>query len=285
MKNQLFCEFYAHEIIQLKEDYFYLYKSDEHSIKLGQEELNLIDSISNIIPVLDIHEKVIIEDRIGFKIQGDSIDLLAFEIRNNQENLKHYAHRLANILLKLHKVDLSIISNKTINIRTLARFEESIKQMKYLTEYKEQLLELFSNISFGNSLCHLDLGPYHILKIDGEDYLIDLHSLSIGNPMADIAKTIFWICSGYVPGIGTYLMTEEAKRGFVQFLVKKYKSELYYNQVEVNQWLVLLAALEFDTEFPEDGLTKELIALKELVEGYFAGEELDYLGHLIWFDE
>jgi hypothetical protein len=285
MKNQLFCEFYAHEIIQIEENYYYLYKSDANAMKLGQKEMDLIDSLSNIIPVMDIHEKVKIKDRIGFKIQADSIDLMAFEIRKNQDKLKYYAYRLANILHKLHKVDLSKIPNKLINIRSLERIEESIKKMKYLTEYKEQLLKIYSNISKGSSLCHLDLGPYHILKINGEDYLIDLHSLSIGNPMADIAKTIFWICSGFVPGIGTYLMTEEAKRNFVQFFIEKYESEINYNQDEVNQWLVLLAALEFDTEFPEDGMTKDLVAMKRLVEGYFAGEELDYLGLLIWFDD
>jgi len=285
MSRQLFCDFECHEILKDNGDYIYLYKSDDHARKLGLDEMNLLESLSHKIPLLDTHDKVRIDDRTGFKIKADSLDLMAFEIRNNQENLQNYAIRLADILIKLHQVELSSAVMKSLNLRSLSRFEDYIKKMTCLTEYKDKLLELHTHIADGASLCHLDLGPYHVLKVNGKDNLIGLHSLSIGNPMADIAKSIFWICSGYVPGIRTYLMTEKAKRDFVHFFIDRYRSELHYNEEEVIKWLVILAALEFDTEYPEEGMREDLTGMKGLVEAYFSGEEIDYLGYLIWFDD
>ena len=285
MTKQLFCDFEGHEILKIEDEYIYLYKAGEHYKKNGLAEMTLLESLSDRLPLLDTQVKVVVDDRIGFKIQADSMKLMAFEIRNDQEHIKKYANRLADLLIKLHQVDLSLIQKESLAIRSLNRFNEYIKKMEYLTEYKDRLLEIYATIADGSSLCHLDLGPYHVLEVNEEDCLIGLHSLSLGNPMSDIAKTIFWLCSGYVPGIGTYLMTEGAKRDFVQFLIDRYQSKLRYCQEEVNQWLVILAALEFNNEFPEEGMREDLKAMKNIVEDYFAGNEIDYLGQLIWFED
>jgi Ser/Thr protein kinase RdoA (MazF antagonist) len=214
--------------------------------------------------------------RAGFLVEKIDGEILAVSIRNAPEKIGVYSQALARLHAQLHQSQI-ICERDDINARIVQRLEE----LTTLPVYKQSLMALGNTLYTRTCLCHFDFGPYHVLHRNADYYVIDWVNAGYGDRMADVAKTVFWLCSDYVPGIGPYLVTRAEKETFVTAYLQAYQRELPLDADRLYQWLVLFAAIEYDTEIQDEGPADDLDLLHAMISDFFAGKQGDYFQYLI----
>lgn len=217
---------------------------------------------------------MIIDDRIGFILEKKNDLLMAIEIRNNPTDHESIAYHMARLHHDIHNVDLEL---------ELRHRKEYIKvfldKLKMLPDYKKKLLDTFDSLPIEHDFCNNDYGAYHVFKSQDEYYVFDWSSASYGDRHADIAKSIFWLYSNYVAGIGAYLLSKDIKVAFVNHYLKAYGS------VDMNRiidYLIIFAAIEYDTEIQDEGLTPEIELLYQMIVDYYDDKEINIFDYLIY---
>lgn len=115
---------------------------------------------------------------------------------------------LISVIKKLHSVDKSpmltlkteCVSWKEYILNTLATYEEKITRssldsilFKKVFEFEHSILGSLPNISDETVILHNDLNTSNIIvNDDGNMYLIDFERWTVGDPLKEISKLIWW---------------------------------------------------------------------------------------------
>jgi len=271
-------EWYSFEIYQFNDsEVLYMYKEFvEMDNRHFVVERKILDFLHGKFNVLSINELIKIDNRIGFCVPLKTPKIMAIAIREEPDNLEKYARILgkthSNLHCSKHKIEL-IRHDEYINKR--------LNNIQYLKRHKQDLIDLYKTCHEEEVLCHNDFGAFHLLLEDNEPFVIDWVNASYAPPIADVSKCIFWTCSNYVPGIGTYLINKDEKVRFVEYYIDEYSKTGLIDYEKLKKWLVIYSAIEYDNEISEEPECPDLEKYKCFVIDYFEGKEIDIFDYII----
>lgn len=158
-----------------------------------------------------------------------------------------YAHQTAELHAEVHANTLrpDIPSQRR-------RLERKIKAADPLpASVKQSLLAALTNLPDGDSICHGDFHPGNILLTPAHAVVIDWIDASIGNPLADVARTTIIIlgaaASSQVPN--------QVMKFFVKLLHSMYLRRYFHlrhgGETEYRRWLPVVAAARLSENIPE----------------------------------
>lgn len=264
------------EIMNYSDDYMLqmFYKgiaNDDVYLMRNYHVLTALKGKINTPSIIGIME---IDDRIGFILEKKNDILMAIEIRQNPDAHKRIAKEMALLHREIHESDLDLELRHTVDY-----LRNALEKLKMVPDYKKQILATFDSLPIEHTFCHNDYGPYHVLKSKDSYYVFDWSSASYGDYHGDVARSIFWLCSNYVPGIGAYLLSKEIKIEFVNNYLAAYGD---VDMTRIIKYLVIFAAIEYDTELQDEGLTPDIELLHQMIVDYYDGKEINIFDYLIY---
>jgi Predicted aminoglycoside phosphotransferase len=170
------------------------------------------------------YEIIFHEERMGIiydKMEGES--LLDWVIKTGD------VQGCALYMAKLHK---TIVQNKISNVPNYKEFLKSniLKVPSVDSKKRKELLQGLDKLRDGNTLCHGDFHPGNILISGGNTSVIDFMNVCCGDPLYDVARTVFLVQYTPVP------IETNDKEMVLQF--KKTLSDLYLIQMNVTREMI-----------------------------------------------
>jgi uncharacterized protein (TIGR02172 family) len=170
------------------------------------------------------YEIIDYEERFGIvydKVKGES--LLDWLMKTGD------VQSCAVYMAKLHK---SILQNKTSEVPNYKEFlKHHIQNTQSINLNKrEEVLQRIDKLPEGNALCHGDFHPGNILISNGHTIVLDFMNVCHGDPLYDVARTIFLIEYTPVP-------VELGDREVI-LLLKKTLADSYLMQMNVTREMI-----------------------------------------------
>jgi len=251
---------------------------EKHVLKLFYDWVDL-ESIQNEaqisrtiyesgLPVPEVGKLVHVNERTGLIYQRlDGVSMYKL-IQRKPWNTPRYFNVAVELQVEIHAHSIS--GDLPSQRQTL---ERSIHRAAALPSYlRSKVFAALETLPDGNQLCHGDFWAGNIVMTPYGEVVIDWHNASLGNPLADLARTII----GTLGGIRTRQMrshnlsygtskTSQIKNSLLKFIVRM-SSPVYLNHYfklcpggedECRRWLPIVAAARLSRNIPE--LEKMLI--------------------------
>ncbi len=209
------------------------------------------------LPVPAAGEIIHVNGRNGLTYQRiEGISMLE-RMSRRPWNCFYYARRMAELHAEMHtstiQANIPPLHQKLINKITHAEPLSST--------HRSKTLALLETMSEGNWLCHGDFHPGNIIISAQGEIIIDWIDASLGNPLADLARTT-------IISLGA-AETNQTQNQFLKFFfrvfhtiyIQRYFSILPGGENEYSRWLPIVAAARLSENIPE--LEEWLIAQVE----------------------
>jgi thiamine kinase-like enzyme len=238
------------EIFELNENKIIkLFRSD-FPIHIIENEYNIGKELTNKdLPIPEIYDLITIDNRVGIvyeKIKGPT---MMGAILSKPWRIKAEARRLA----ELHKsIQVSIKADITFQY---LRIKKNIQETGLLSsKNKAELFDYLETLPKGEILCHGDFHPDNIIISTNKMYVIDWMGATIGNPLADVARTSVMLKFAIVPE-----HVSNIKKGMILFVrevfykeyVKQYIKLVGENLSSIEKWELPIAAARLVEWIPE----------------------------------
>ncbi|MFK7805939.1 MAG: phosphotransferase [Anaerolineae bacterium] len=143
-------------------------------------------------PIPKVGEMVKVNGRNGLIFEHlDGQNMLA-NLKETPERLPDFAKRLAKLHLDLHQVD------EQLDLPTQhGKLEHNIRRAAPLSaEQKEKLVGLLHQMPKKSQVCHGDFHPGNIVVTANGEAIVDWNDCSMGNPIADVARSSILFLGG-----------------------------------------------------------------------------------------
>jgi len=141
------------------------------------------------LPVPAVGEVIEISGRLGLIYERVEGDTLAHSLLETPGTKPETVIQLAHIFARAH-ADIHSWSNVPDFDSLPQQLERVIREMDVLPpDLKEATLRVLHEIPDGDCLCHGDFHPYNVLMSSRGPVTIDWNNASIGNPLADVARS------------------------------------------------------------------------------------------------
>ena len=211
------------------------------------------------LPVPSVDEIIHINERLGLIYQRvEGVSMLEMMSRRPW-NVYRYARRLAELQVEMHastiQADIPTQRQKLIN---------KICHTKALSaNLRAKILAALKTMPEGNRLCHGDFHPGNIMITGQAEMIIDWIDTSLGNPLADLARTTIIFLGALESGQIQNSFLKAFARIFHTIYIRHYFSLRPGGEQEYSRWLPIIAAARLSENIPE--LEKWLIAQAETV--------------------
>ncbi|WP_432407695.1 phosphotransferase family protein [Wukongibacter sp. M2B1] len=175
------------------------------------------------IPVPEVFELIEYENRLGIVSERVYGHTMIKSILLKPWRLVHEAKRLAKMHRRIQKkIDANLPSQKK-------RLRKQIESTELLTEdMKEKICEHLENLPDDSVLCHGDFHPDNILISKDKETVIDWMDATIGNPVADVARTLIIFKYAFLPEDKSWL-----ERKVVDFVRRKFCFEYIEHYIDI----------------------------------------------------
>jgi uncharacterized protein (TIGR02172 family) len=204
------------------------------------------------VPSPAVGEIVQVDGRRGLvyeRIEGQSMsDLLLAE----PHRLEELALTFARLHAEMHR---PAPDNGLPHQRTkLLRHIELASPVPLAAELKEKVLGLVQGLPDGDVVCHGDLHPGNVLLSPRGPVAIDWENASLGNPLADVARTSLLLETAhfYLPHTPDYPSIVEAVGLFRQLYLQAYCTLTGADFDLISAWRVPLAAARLHEGIDEE---------------------------------
>lgn len=220
-----------------------VYRYNDDTIIKVYNDSNALEAIQNErecakkafvlgLPTAISYDVVKVGDKLGSVFELLESKSLSDLIKNDEAHLEKYAKIFAGILKEIH--------SNVINDNSLPDGKSKIDNwvtgsIDYLDpESYKKLVKLYEGLEKKNNLLHMDFHTNNILIQKGEPLIIDMDTLSVGNPLFELANI-------YVPYDGfTYISDEFIEKflGFSAKTAKKFYIEVlkdYFGKDDIEQ--------------------------------------------------
>lgn len=173
--------------------------------------------------------------------------------------INDYAKMLADLHLTIHQEKVG--SEKVYQIKQKllddisAVKEFSAEQVTILGNYIAELPE-------GQSICHFDFHPGNIMLRNGEGVIIDWMTACIGDPCADVARTLLLLKYGELANANYFVKKaiSLSQRYVAKIYYKEYLKQMKVAEEDVERWILPVAAARLSEWIP-DSERKRLLEL------------------------
>ena len=189
------------------------------------------------LPAPAVGDVVEIDGRFGLiyeRVDGMSM----FEVLPARPwQLLSYARSLAELHTQMHR-DAAIDGIPSQR----ERLEHKIRQAKGLDpELREAALTTLEHMPVGVSLCHGDFHPGNVLVTTKDPVIIDWANATIGNPIADVARTSILLLEASQSGAQSWI-ERTALAWFHTVYLKRYFRLSPGGEAQYRKWLPIVAA-------------------------------------------
>jgi uncharacterized protein (TIGR02172 family) len=228
------------QVLKLFHDWF--------SLENIQYELRMARAVQEGgLPVPRVGDLVQVNGRYGLIYQRvDGISMME-GLGRKPWRLFHYARRMAELHAEMHAAPVA------------ADLPSLHKKLAYKIQRAESLppetrlrvLARLEQLPPGDSLCHGDFHPGNILVAPHGEVVIDWIDASLGNPLADVARTVILaqgaLETGQLPGT----LQKTVIRLLLAAYLRHYFRLRLAGKVEYQHWLPLVAAGRLSEGIPE----------------------------------
>lgn len=200
------------------------------------------------LPVPRVGDIVHLNERYGLiyaRVHGPSM-LEALQQRPWQ--FFYYARRLAMCHAQLH----AQVAEEIKLPPQRQRLETKIRHALALPPpLQATILSALSTLPGGNRICHGDFHPGNILLTKQGDVIIDWIDATLGNPLADVARSTLLLLGA---GVGDHQASNFHKvfiRLFQTIYLHHYFSRCPGGRSEYQRWLPIVAAARLSEDIPE----------------------------------
>ncbi|MTI67897.1 MAG: aminoglycoside phosphotransferase family protein [Firmicutes bacterium] len=208
------------------------------------------NNISNV-KVFDLLEY---ENKTGIIFKNLKAKPMTKEILYKPWKLKKLAFKLA----ETHKSILKYVDMKLP--RTKGILKRELLKSNYLpSSIKEKIIKHLEDLQIGNRICHGDFHPENILIANKKFIVIDWMTASMGNPLADVARTSLILKYGKLPDSNLFknLSLEIVRKILYKNYINHYMNITRVSFDEIKEWEIVLAATRLSENIPEK--EKELL--------------------------
>jgi uncharacterized protein (TIGR02172 family) len=221
---------------------------DQYDPEEARYELEISRAVQTSgLPIPCAGELVQVKGRNGLtyqRVEGSSMGKI---IMRKPWTGFRYAGRMADLHIRMHAITIEA------NIPKLhQRLANKINKANALSnKQKLQLISLLQKMPEGDRLCHGDFHPDNILVTKDGEVIIDWIDASLGNPLADVARTTILLLGA--------METVQLKSPIMKFFVRMFHSNYlhsYFSQwpggeSEYYRWLPIVAAARLSENIPE----------------------------------
>ena len=199
------------------------------------------------LPVPAVGELVHINNRTGIifeQVRGPAMTTLMVK---KWWNISHYSRRMAELHFEMHSnsMDADLHNQKDL-------LGNKIKQSKVLTDKLQQkMLDALGSLPDGDRLCHGDFHPMNIIMTDHGETIIDWPNGSIGNPLADVARTTYLTTVRVGNRQSRIPILTNAVRSIHNIYLKQYFAHNPGSEEEYKRWLPVVAAANIKRNMPD----------------------------------
>ncbi|MCR8656646.1 aminoglycoside phosphotransferase family protein [Paenibacillus endoradicis] len=235
----------AHENKVLK-----LYRKEFPHQAINEEFLN-----SKFVYALGINtpkpfEMTEIDDRQGIIFQRISGLTLLNIMTRNPLRIKYYSQKLATLHYQLHSYEANELRRKQRDV-----IMNNVNMAPILTEEeKKKIINYLEGLPEDNKLCHGDFHPDNILIDKNNAWIIDWMTGMVGNPSADIARSVILLTYGTMhegtPKLITTIVKFIRKRINNEY-VKHYLKHSGKDYIDIDKWVLPMAAARLVEWIPQ----------------------------------
>lgn len=213
-------------------------------------------------PVVATYELIELHGRIGIvyeKMEGFTMSKL---IACKPWRIAREARRLAQLHERIHRnVNLYLPYQKE-------KIRRNIALTELLDDYvKKKLYDYIEKLPDGNVLCHGDFHPDNILISESRTVIIDWMDATIGNPLADVARTSIILRFAAVandrPCIERSILNWLRYKFYSEY-IDQYKKITSVNINQIKQWELPIAAARLNESLSQ----REKIELLNFISGF-----------------
>jgi hypothetical protein len=159
----------------------------------------------------------------------------------------YYARRMAELHVEMHA------STIQADIPTQRqRLTEKIRDAKALSDdLRSKTLAVLGSLPDGNRLCHGDFHPDNIMVSEQDEIIIDWIDTSLGNPLADLARTSIILLGDVGAGEIQNPLIKAVVGIFHTIYVRRYFSLCPGGEPEYSCWFPIVAAARLSENIPE----------------------------------
>lgn len=228
-------------------------------LKLYRDGIPEIACVRELDVTKAVYEKFGIAPKTYERIQFNGQNGIVYEriigenmmdaMLNHFWKMSHYCKKLAQYHYDIQKtVDFPLPTVKE-------KLRQDIMAVKELNdEEKAKLFNYLSSLPGGDKLCHFDFHPGNILLRGGQPVIIDWMTGSMGDPLADVARTIILLKFGDVPVRSRIIksLTVRFKKSLYTQYLKEYLKISGARAEDIKRWELPVAAARLREWIPED---------------------------------
>ncbi len=180
-------------------------------------------------------------------------------LASQPESLLRYANLQAELQVDLHsRTGIEDVPNQHDKLGT------TIRSVRILTpDLRSAVLNLLDGLPEGNQLCHGDFHPGNLLLTEDGPVIIDWMDATLGNPVADVARSSLLMSEGQLPE-GDPMSKQLAlfRDQFHQAYLNRYFQLRPVERTEFDRWRLVVAAARLS-----EGIREEQALLKLVESG------------------
>lgn len=172
-------------------------------------------------------------------------------IMKQEGDIKELLHQFTCTHYQLHNILYSNKLDFSANTKLLSTHEWLKQRISWTNDLTgKEKIELYKELyelPDGNSICHNDYHPGNLIITEDTDEIciIDWCDVSIGNPLADVARTILAFSPTQLPTEippEVQSMLQEGRKLMKELYIKEYSELSDMNLLELDKWIPIVAA-------------------------------------------
>jgi len=179
------------------------------------------------------------EGRTGLIMEKVDGRLMMDIIRDDAVSMLKYAQILGKEHKKMHSIKTD---DEIVRIKPFLR--RGVQRASFLNGKElEDVLFMYDSIPEGDCLNHGDFMPYNIIMSDTEFKVLDWNDCGIGNPLADVARTVNFILDTTDSVDAPFA---ESREEFAREYLKSYFYPEEIDYENLGKWLIINGILEIN---------------------------------------
>jgi uncharacterized protein (TIGR02172 family) len=228
------------QILKLYHDWVPAY-GVEHEARIGR----LVHEVG--LPVPAVGEIIEVNGRPGLISERIDGGTMADSLLETPEVGPETVLQLARIFAGL-QVHIHTHSNVPELPSLQQQLERVIKEIDVLPpNLKEGTLEALYKMPEGDCICHGDFHPYNVLMSPHQPVVIDWNNISIGNPVADVARSALILSGAPVSNPSLRSVIDQFEKAYLE----RYFELRPGGQEQLAAWQPVVAAVRLSDEIPE----------------------------------
>ena len=185
------------------------------------------------------YEVIRVGDRVGAVYERVFGDTMANQMVRKPWKIAFFARKMASIHAAIHiPVSLEAYGLKD-------KLANAIDSAAALGEdEKTAVLKHLGTLPDGNAICHFDFHPKNIMISGGRYYVIDWIDGCVGDPLADVARTLLLARHGVSPGLNgaKKLLVGIIQRFVLSHYLREYIRLTGVSAADISRWELPVAA-------------------------------------------